>query len=63
MGELCEQFVNAFQGGYKRPGTVNDLLALVQRPGETQRSFMQRSCQIAHNVPDADDGAIITAFS
>jgi hypothetical protein len=25
---LCEQFVNAFQGGYKRLGTLNDLLAL-----------------------------------
>jgi hypothetical protein len=25
---LCEQFVNAFQGGYKCSGTLNDLLAL-----------------------------------
>ena len=27
--DLCEQFVNAFQGGYKRPGTMGDLHSLV----------------------------------
>jgi hypothetical protein len=38
--DLCEQFINAFQGGYKSPGSLNDLLALSQHPGETLRSFM-----------------------
>jgi hypothetical protein len=48
--DLCEQFVNVFQGGYKFPETLNDLLALSQRPKETLRSFMQRFCQLAHGV-------------
>jgi hypothetical protein len=59
---LCEQFINAFQGGYKRPGTLNDLLALSQRPKEMLRSFMQRFCQLAHGVVNTSDGKIIAAF-
>jgi hypothetical protein len=42
--DLCEEFINTFQGGYKRPGTLNDLLALSQRPKETLCSFMQCFC-------------------
>jgi hypothetical protein len=60
--DLCEQFVNAFQGGYKRPGTLNDLLALSQRPKETLRSFMQRFCQLAHGVVNTSDDKIIATF-
>jgi hypothetical protein len=54
--DLCKQFVNAFQGGYKR------LLALSQRPKETLCSFMQRFCQLAHGVVNTSNGKIITAF-
>ena len=32
--DLCDQFVSAFQGGYKRPGTMNDLHLVIQGPGE-----------------------------
>jgi hypothetical protein len=42
--DLCEQFVNAFRGGYKCPGTLNDPLALSQRSRETLSSFMQHFC-------------------
>jgi hypothetical protein len=42
--DLCEQFVNAFQGGYKCPGTLNNPLALSQRSRETLSSFMQHFC-------------------
>ena len=61
--DLCEQFVNTFQGGYKRPGTMNDLYALVQEPNEMLRHFMQRFSHVSHNIPEAPDAAIITAFS
>jgi hypothetical protein len=59
---LCEQFVNAFQGGYKRPGTLNDLLALSRCPKETLRSFMQRFCQLANGVVNTSNSKIIVAF-
>ena len=49
--DLCEQFVNAFQGRYKRPGTMNDLYALVQEPGEMLHHFMQRFSHVSHNFP------------
>ena len=60
--DMCEQFVNAFQGGYKRPGTMNDLYALFQEPNEMLRHFMQRFSHVSHNIPEAPDAAIITAF-
>jgi hypothetical protein len=60
--DLCEQFINAFQGGYKRPRTLNDLLALSQRPKETLRRFMQRFYQLAHGVVNASDDKIIVVF-
>ena len=55
--------MNAFQGGYKRPGTMSDLHSLIQKIGETLRHFMQRFSHAAHNIPDAADAAIIEAFS
>ena len=61
--DMCDQFVNAFQGGYKRPGTMNDLYALVRKSGEMLRHFMQRFSHISHDIPEAVDAAIITAFS
>jgi hypothetical protein len=39
--DLCYQFVSVFQGGFKCPGTMADLQAIVQKPGEMLRSFMQ----------------------
>jgi hypothetical protein len=41
LTDLCEQFMSAFHGGYKRPGTMNDLHALIQRPCEMHGYFMQ----------------------
>jgi hypothetical protein len=38
--ELCDQFVSAFHGGFKCPGTIADLQAIVQKPRKTLRSFM-----------------------
>jgi hypothetical protein len=42
--DLCEQFFNVFQSGYKHPGTLNDLLALSQHPRETLHNFMENFC-------------------
>ena len=32
--DLCEQFVGAFQGGYRRLGTLTDLQHVHQKPGD-----------------------------
>ena len=37
--DLCDHFVGAFQGGYKRPGAVCDLHTLVQKQDETLRKY------------------------
>ena len=60
--DLCDQFVGAFQGGYKRPGAVSDLHNLAQKPDETLRKYIQRFCQVQHTIPDVSPDAIIAAF-
>ena len=42
---------------------MNDLHALVQKPGEPLRKLMQRFSHLSHNIPEAPDAAIVTAFS
>jgi hypothetical protein len=51
-----------FQGGSKRPGTLNNLLALSQRPRETLHTFMHRFCQFSHDVVKTSDNKIMVAF-
>jgi hypothetical protein len=41
-GELCTRFVSTFQGGFKRPGMLIHLHAIVQKEGERLRDFMLR---------------------
>ena len=60
--DLCDQFVGAFQGGYRRPGAVSDLHNLAQKPDETLRKYIQRFCQVQHTIPDVSPDAIIAAF-
>ena len=60
--ELCTRFVSAFQGGFKRPGTLIQLHAIVQGKGERLREFMLRFLQVANTIPEAEDAAIIGAF-
>jgi hypothetical protein len=62
VGRSIEQFVNALQGGYKRPGTLNKLLALSQHPKEMLHSFMQHFCQLTHGVVNTSDIKIIAMF-
>ena len=61
--DLCDQFVSAFQGGYKRPGTMNDLHLVIQGPEERMRGFMQRFSQVSHSIPSAAEASMIDAFS
>ena len=60
--DLCDQFVGAFQGGFRRPGAVSDLHSLAQKPDETLRKYTQRFCQVQHTIPDISQDAIIAAF-
>jgi hypothetical protein len=55
--------MSAFQGGFKRPGIMADLQAIVQKPAETFCSFMQRFCQVSHSIPDMEEAAVISMFS
>lgn len=58
--DLCNQFVGAFQGGFKRPGTKSDLKIHVQNPGESMRKYIQRFSQVQHTIPDIDVATMIT---
>ena len=60
--ELCTLFVSAFQGGFKHPGTLIQLHAIIQGKGERLREFMLRFSQVDHTIPEAEDAAIIGAF-
>jgi hypothetical protein len=42
---------------------MGDLQAIVQKPGETLCSFMQRFCQVSHRIPNVEEAAIIAMFS
>ena len=57
--ELGEQFVSVFQGGYKRPGTMNDVHSIIQRPGEMLRHDVHHFYNASHNIPDVADAAIV----
>lgn len=59
---MCDQFVGAFQGGFKRPSTVSDLHKLSQKPGENLRQFTQRFCQVLHTIPKITPEAIVAAY-
>src|SRR4051812_46372395 len=60
--ELCTRFMSAFQGCFKRLGTLSQLHTIVQGKGERLREFMLRFSQVSHTIPEAEDAAIIGAF-
>jgi hypothetical protein len=62
-GELCEQFVANFRGAYECPCTKNNLHAMVQRPKETLRKFIQHFSQARNKIPCITNAEIISAFS
>ena len=60
--DLCNHFVGAFQGGYKRPGMPSNLHVLPQGPDESLRKYVQRFSQVQHNIPDVDPATVISTF-
>jgi hypothetical protein len=60
--DLCEKFVAAFQGGYKRRVTMSDIFLIIQGPNERFHSFMQHLLHVSHSIPNADEKMIIGTF-
>lgn len=60
--DLCDQFMAAFQSGYKHPGVISDLHVVIQREDETLRKYIQRFYQGQHNILEISPHAVITTF-
>jgi hypothetical protein len=62
-GELESQFTRTFRSTYKRPASLEEVKACVQRKGETLRSYIQRWSVIKNSAEDVSDKRAIDAFS
>jgi hypothetical protein len=62
-GELKNQFVRDFRLIYKRPASLEEVKACVQRKSETLRSYIQRWSVIKNSAEDVSDERAIDAFS
>jgi hypothetical protein len=62
-GELESQFVRDFRSTYKRPASLEEVKACVQKKGETPRSYIQRWSVIKNSAEDVSDERAIDAFS
>jgi hypothetical protein len=62
-GELESQFARNFRSTYKRPASLEEVKACVQRKGETLRSYIQRWSVIKNLAEDVSDERAIDAFS
>jgi hypothetical protein len=62
-GELESQFARNFYSTYKRPASLEEVKACVQRKGETLRSYIQRWSVIKNLAEDISDERAIDAFS
>jgi hypothetical protein len=62
-GELESQFARNFRLTYKRPASLEEVKACVQRKGETLRSYIQRWSVIKNSAEDVSDERAIDAFS
>jgi hypothetical protein len=54
-GELESQFARNFRSTYKRPGSLEEVKACVQRKGKTLRSYIQRWSVIKNSAEDISD--------
>jgi hypothetical protein len=61
-GELKSQFTKNFRSTYKRPASLEEVKACVQRKGETLRSYIQRWSVIKNTAEDVSDKRAIDAF-
>jgi hypothetical protein len=62
-GELESQFARNFCSTYKRPASLEEVKACVQRRGETLRSYIQRWSVIKNSAEDISDERAIDTFS
>jgi hypothetical protein len=62
-GELEGQFTRTFHSTYKRPASLEEVKACVQKKGEALRSYIQRWSIIKNSVEDVSDERAIDAFS
>jgi hypothetical protein len=62
-GELESQFTRNFRSTYKRPASLEEVKACVQRKCETLRSYIQRWSVIKNSAEDVSDERAIDAFS
>jgi hypothetical protein len=62
-GELENQFVRDFCSTYKRPTSLEEVKACVQRKGETLHSYIHRWSVIKNSAEDVSDERAIDAFS
>jgi hypothetical protein len=62
-GELESQFAQNFRSTYKRPASLEEVKACVQRKGETLRSYIQRWSIIKNSAEDVSNERAIDAFT
>jgi hypothetical protein len=62
-GELESQFTRNFCSTYKRPASLEEVKACVQRKGETLRSYIQRWSVVKNSAEDISDERATDAFS
>jgi hypothetical protein len=62
-GELESQFTKKNCSTYKRPASLEEVKACVQRKGETLRSYIQHWSIIKNSAEDVSDKQAIDAFS
>jgi hypothetical protein len=60
--ELCCLFTANFESAYAWPGNETDLHAVLQRPGESLRSFIQRFSQVRNIIPRISNASVVVAF-
>jgi hypothetical protein len=62
-GELESQFTRNFCSTYKRPASLEEVKACVQKKDETLRSYIQRWSIMKNSAEDVSDERAIDAFS
>jgi hypothetical protein len=62
-GELESQFARNFCSTYKRPASLEEVKACMQRKGKTLRSYIQRWSIIKNSTEDVSDERAIDAFT
>jgi hypothetical protein len=60
--ELTKQFTSNFKSTYKRPASIEEVKACVQKRGETLRAYIQRWSIIKNSAVEVSDERAIDAF-